>query len=205
VSEEGDLEEAVERIEGCPGDDLDGRSQQIYYMAGEYQEVLDLVEISLEKEIPPAYRGAMHTVRAWTLERLGRETEAVAAAATARDFLRAALKEGPDNAAAHAFMAMNLATFGSPEEALGHARQAVEITAADRFDGPQQEVFLAGVLLRAGRHEEGLALLDRLLVGEYDSPLTVPFLRVHWFFEPFQDDPGFRELLARHEIEDRES
>jgi tetratricopeptide (TPR) repeat protein len=174
-------------------------------MAGEYTKTLELVETSLDKEISPAYRGAMHTVRAWCLEELGRKTEARAALATARDFLRAALKAGPDNAMAHAMLALNLATSTDSEEALDHARQAVKITAADRFDGPTSEVFLAGVLLHLGHTTEGLELLDKLLVEEYDDPLTVPYLRVYWLFRPFQDDPGFRQLLARHEERNRES
>jgi hypothetical protein len=151
----------------------------------------------LERSSFRAWRGVLHTVRAWSLRELGRAALAESEAVTGRELLRLAVAEGPENFMARLFLAANLATFGRPEVAVTFAEEAVELSAVDRFDSPRAELYLAAVYLHAGRTAEGVRLLEHLLTARYDRPMTVPLLRVSWLFEPFHDEPAFQELLER--------
>jgi TolB-like protein/Tfp pilus assembly protein PilF len=194
----GDLVEVRRRLESDPDRPPTGLELDLLLTIGDYEQVIARSEAALGEPAPIAYRGAIHAIRAWALDRLGRTAESRAEAVTARDLFSGALEEGPGNAFAIMVSALNLLTLGEPEAALARAERAVELTAVDRFSGPRVGFVPAVVLAHAGRSAEAIRMLDDLLTGEYERPMTVPYLRKSRYYEALWGDPAFEELLQRH-------
>ena len=89
------------------------------------------------------------------------------------------------------------AYLGRSDEAIQEAKMAVDLTAKDLFQGPEQLENLALIYARTGRSDEALDLVDRLLDKAYSRPLTVHELRLDPRWDPLRASPRFKELLER--------
>jgi TolB-like protein/tetratricopeptide (TPR) repeat protein len=198
LEQSGDVGEALSRVSECPGKEPSAIGLQLLFMADRHEDVLAATERMLRGTTIPTRQGALHTFRARSLRELGRTVLAESEAVIGRDLLEGAVAQGSENSFARLVLAVNLATFGQPEAAVALGKEAIALTAVDRFAGPRAELYLAAFYMHAGRMDEGVRLLERLLVARYERPVTVPLLRVGWIFEPFHDEPAFQELLERH-------
>jgi tetratricopeptide (TPR) repeat protein len=89
------------------------------------------------------------------------------------------------------------AELGRRDEALNHARRAVELIpmATDRSNHDLMRLFLARVLARVGDADAAVAELEYLL--SVPSDVSVPALRMDPAWEPLRAHPRFRRLLER--------
>ncbi len=89
------------------------------------------------------------------------------------------------------------ARLGQADAAIREGRMAVDLTAKDRFDGPQAEENLARVYARLGRADDAVDLLEKLLRMSYKDAVTVTGLRLNEVWDPIRDDPRFQALLTQ--------
>lgn len=89
------------------------------------------------------------------------------------------------------------AYLGRNDEAIQEAKLAVDLTAKDLFEGPEQLENLASVYARTEHYDEALELIDRLLEKAYSKPLTVNELRIDPRWDPLRASPRFQELLEK--------
>ena len=107
------------------------------------------------------------------------------------------LERSPGNPMLRQLLSNAYASLGRSDEAIQEAKLAVDLTAKDLFEGPQQLENLAVVYARTERHDEALELIDRLLDKAYSQPLTVHDLRLDPRWDPLRASPRFKELLEK--------
>jgi serine/threonine-protein kinase len=96
------------------------------------------------------------------------------------------------------------ALLGREEEAVNLARQAIEQTAGDSYEGPGRITALGWVYLWTGQTEPALELFEEAL--STPSSLSVPYafaitpavLRFHPDLDPLRDNLRFQSLLDKH-------
>jgi TolB-like protein/Flp pilus assembly protein TadD len=86
------------------------------------------------------------------------------------------------------------ACLGHKEEALRHARHAVEISAGDAVALPQAEMIQAWVQAWLGDTDDAVAALPHLL--QVPNGVTVADLRSNPQWDPLRKDPRFQKLIA---------
>jgi TolB-like protein/tetratricopeptide (TPR) repeat protein len=106
------------------------------------------------------------------------------------------LEEAPTDDGVRAALARNLAVRGEFDAAVREARLAVDLAAKDAFSGPERLEDLAEVYTLAGRHDEAIAVLERLLMTVYEDSLTKEALRLFPVFDPLRGNPQFEKLLS---------
>jgi serine/threonine-protein kinase len=106
------------------------------------------------------------------------------------------IEESPSNSGSRARMAVNLALRGEFDAAVREARLAVDLAAKDAFSGPGELDELAEVYVLAGRHDEAIDTLDRLLNTVYEGSLTREWLRLSPTWDPLRENPRFQALLS---------
>ena len=106
------------------------------------------------------------------------------------------LEEAPSNDGMRASLARNLALRGQYDAAIREARLAVDLAAKDVFSGPERLEGLAEVYMIAGRQDEAIDLLERLLKTVYEGSLTREQLRLDPTWDPLRDNPRFKALLS---------
>ena len=74
------------------------------------------------------------------------------------------------------------------------ARLAVDTAAKDAFAGPARLQDLADVHALAGRHDEAIDLLERLLNTVYEGSLTHQELRLNPAWDALRENPRFLEI-----------
>jgi serine/threonine-protein kinase len=123
----------------------------------------------------------------------------------ARDEVDAAVREvqavldaSPGNATMRGWLATLYAIQGKSEPALQEARLAVSIDAKDAFAGPVSLSTLATVHALLGREDEAIDLLERLIVTQSQSPITVHILELDSTWDPLRQNPRFQALLEKH-------
>ncbi len=87
------------------------------------------------------------------------------------------------------------AALGQPEAALEEIDQAIELTASDRFSGPQAVESKALVHAMVGQSDAAIDLLEQLLEQSYLEPITRAALRTLPFWDPLRSNPRFEALL----------
>jgi tetratricopeptide (TPR) repeat protein len=101
----------------------------------------------------------------------------------------------------HSELGILFAYLGKTDEAIRHARKAVELlpVSKDAYEGPDRLQDLALVLTIAGREDEAVSLVDSLL--KTPSDLSVPLLRLDKRWNPLYDHPRFQALIEKYEKE----
>ena len=103
----------------------------------------------------------------------------------------------PANADLRQWLSSIYARLGQADAAIREGRMAIDLTAKDRFDGPQAEENLAGVYAMLGRADDAVDLLEKLLRMSYKDAVTVTGLRLNEVYDPIRDDPRFQALLTQ--------
>jgi tetratricopeptide (TPR) repeat protein len=111
--------------------------------------------------------------------------------------LEASLRDSPGNYQERQALANVYAYAGRADDAIGQAKLAADMVAKDAYAAPGALITLAGVYARTGHPDEALDLIGRLLVMNYDDPLTITGLKLDPYWDPLRDNPKFKELLKR--------
>jgi tetratricopeptide (TPR) repeat protein len=122
----------------------------------------------------------------------------------ARQSFEQTVQSAPDDGVRRSALATVYSYLGRNDDAIREARKAVELipTSTDARLGPGVEATLALVYTRAGKHDEAIDMISRLLAlpGSIDTGtggMTVPDLRRRWEWDPIRSDPRFQKLLSR--------
>ena len=112
--------------------------------------------------------------------------------------LRSRLADSPDDYRIHATMALCYADLDDRENAMSHARRAIELMPLrrDALDGAVMQTVLAGTLTRLGDLDDAVEVLDGLL--RVPAEISVPLLRLDPQWKPLQGHPAFEALLEKH-------
>jgi TolB-like protein/tetratricopeptide (TPR) repeat protein len=119
---------------------------------------------------------------------------------TAQKEIDALLESSPGNPVLRQFRAVVLALLGEHDAAVREAKLAVDLTAKDKYEGPESLENLALVYAHVGREEEAIDLLERLLETVYSGALTPYDLAVSPVWDPLRDHPRFQKLLPKQNI-----
>ena len=198
---DGDLERSREWIERTPP------------TTSPLNEMTWLIQLSLERDYAAAVerfeRATWKAIETTTdhhprmgllgdLYRLqGRTAKAEQAYRQALSQVETELETRPDDARRHIARGMLLARLGRPEEAIAAGRRAVDLypTSLDAFHGPNTELGLALIYLRAGELDRGLDLVEKLLRGPNKLIVTVAVMKLDPEFDPIRDHPRFKAML----------
>ena len=127
----------------------------------------------------------------------------------AREIFEHQVQLAPDDGIRRAALATVYAFLARHDDAMREARKAMELIpeSADAVLGPTMTSALALVYVRAGKNDEAIDLIGRLLLtnGGIDTGtggMTVPDLRRRWQWDPLRNDARFQELLTRFEDPD---
>lgn len=129
--------------------------------------------------------------------RLGEPRRATRNLESARSFYEERLRENSEDWKAHSVLGPIHAHLGNREQALIHARRAVEILppSRDAWEGPGTVFDLGWTHAVLGDTREAVQQLERI-VNRPSGP-TVHQLRMDPRWEPIRDHPGFQRLLGR--------
>jgi len=157
----------------------------------EASKIADTIEIGI-----PTFKVFLTGLRAWiSFFAVGPEASRDKLEIARRAF-EEAIDATPGNADLHSSLATVLSLLGDDTRALQEARLAVDLDAKDLFSGPVQLETLAQVYGRAGRTDEAIDLIERLLATDYSDSLTVHLLRLEPWWDPLRAEPRFQELIA---------
>jgi TolB-like protein/Flp pilus assembly protein TadD len=196
----GDLERARSALGEEPGNSPLFHGLQwafLHRVAGESESALEvLAGLEVRNPVIRSYLDAFEAM-------LQAEVEGVDAAREALELsarrLEAILESTPTNTDARGMLSTLHALLGNTEEALREARMAVELTALDKFSGPESLENQARVFALVGQEKEAVETLDRLMGMAYEESITPPLLRNAPEWEPLRDRADFQELLRKHE------
>jgi TolB-like protein/Flp pilus assembly protein TadD len=118
----------------------------------------------------------------------------------ARPLLEAEVQAAPDDGRYHSSLAVVYAALGRREEAVREAKRGVELLplSADPVYGIPHVIDLAHVYVLLGEPDEAIAQLDVLLSNP--GWISVAWLEADPRWEPLRSNPGFRALLAKHQV-----
>ncbi|MCJ7555807.1 MAG: hypothetical protein MUP90_02700 [Gammaproteobacteria bacterium] len=104
---------------------------------------------------------------------------------------------GIDSYAYHQVRGIALAYLGESEAALKEIDQAVAMRSesADRLEGPTVSIVRAEVWMMAGKTDEAISEIERLL--KYPIATTPAGLRLDPTWDPLRENPRFKALLAK--------
>jgi TolB-like protein/tetratricopeptide (TPR) repeat protein len=183
-----------------PGDGgLAAANFQLDLYAREYQLALGRLSPERLQALAPQVQSRIVTLASLARERAGDPQGALAAAETNYSTLLARVARFPRESFYRAYLAVALAQLGRREEALATAEQAVRQRQHDAFTGPRMVEIQAIVDVVLGRRREAVDRLARLLAMPYQAPVTPADLRLSPIWDPLRGDPGFEDLLRRHE------
>jgi TolB-like protein/Tfp pilus assembly protein PilF len=123
----------------------------------------------------------------------------------ARPIFEGYVRAAPQNAVRHAQLGVLYAFMGRKEDAIREGRRAVELNpeATDAVLGPLMSSALALIYARTGESDQALALIQHLLATpgciNYDLTITLPDLRLRWYWDPLRKDPRFQKILNEPE------
>ena len=172
----------------------------VLFFRRDYSGALEALR-QLPSDLPP---GMSHDVEGKILEgiineKLGRAEAARAAFMSAKEIAEAMVKEAPDQAARHAVLARCLARLGEKDAAIEEAQRATTLLpeSVDAFQGPQIAQAVAEVYAVTGENAKALEVLNELL--SRPSDVTTAVLKIDPALDRLREDPGFQELIAKHE------
>lgn len=180
-----------------PRDRVTRAGYRLAWLEGRFEDALRVVrEGGVAIFARPGSLEPASLLEARALEAVGNAAGAWVAYGQAKILLEERLRLRPDEAAAHAAMALVDVGLGRHAEALHHADEAVRLDPEDRnaMYGPGYAAVRAEVLARAGRLEESLAEARRLL--SVPAGLTVHELRLDPRWEALRQHPGFAGLVT---------
>lgn len=113
------------------------------------------------------------------------------------DEIEAHVRDGPDQAGWHRYLAQSYAGSGRAGEAVRNARRAVELIPLERgyLEGMNSLVNLTAVYVLLERSDEAIRVLDRI-VGEPAAP-TSHELRIDPVWDPLRRHPDFERILEK--------
>jgi TolB-like protein/Tfp pilus assembly protein PilF len=126
------------------------------------------------------------------------EEGARAAFLKAKNVFETQLKQSPDDAVIHGWIARVLAWLGEKDAALAEARRATELRpeSKDALSGPEMTEAVAEVHTILGDHAPAIEILDGLL--SRPSYMTVALLNVSPIWDPLRNDVQFQALLDKY-------
>ena len=196
----GDLEAAVEIAAGTTQKGFRGDTplEELEILRRDWTAVRERIEPRLEAS-PHPIAGARDRIElARALRELGEEERARAMVEAVLAQARAFAEQVPDNALALAALSLCEAMAGDRTAALAAIDRAEAAAGPDRF---ARRPFIRGIRARVltvtGDHDEAVALIEELLEGTYDNPLTVPLLHLDPAWDPLREHPRLRELVAQ--------
>jgi TolB-like protein/Flp pilus assembly protein TadD/predicted Ser/Thr protein kinase len=162
----------------------------------DFEAALRRVEAIPQTEIGEQFRWhptALH--RAHAHEGLGQVEAAREQFTRARAYAEEALGRQPDDARMLGARGLALSGLKQHTEAIATARQGLDLMPVERdaFRGMYRVEELARVLASAGKADEAVALLERLL--SQPSHLSPALLRLDPAWDPLREHAGFRRLL----------
>jgi tetratricopeptide (TPR) repeat protein len=115
---------------------------------------------------------------------------------SARTLIERRLAPRPDDAKLLATLGLAYMHLGRHADAVRVGQRAVSLLPieSDAVSGPFVMAYLARIYTAAGRHDEAVGLLERLM--QADSWITPPALRVDPIWEPLRASPRFRNLAG---------
>jgi TolB-like protein/Flp pilus assembly protein TadD len=116
----------------------------------------------------------------------------------ARSIAETQLKQSPDDADMHAYLARVLAWLGEKDAALAEAQQATELRpeSKDAFRGPEIAIAVAEVHTILGDKARAIEILEGLL--SRPSTVTVQGLKVNPIWDSLRSDPRFQALVQKY-------
>ncbi|MGB6639981.1 MAG: hypothetical protein WBG67_04355, partial [Thermoanaerobaculia bacterium] len=138
-------------------------------------------------------------LKGWIFDLMGEREKSAAAFGEALPHLERYAQDQPDDAFAHAGLALVLSGVGRYEEAIQEIEKAAEMLplAKDAIYGPIIIQQSATVYTRAGDYDTAIDRLETLLSIPYDTTTTA--LRLHPQWAPLRDHPRFQALLKKYE------
>jgi DNA-binding winged helix-turn-helix (wHTH) protein/TolB-like protein/Tfp pilus assembly protein PilF len=176
-----------------------GLLARLEWFDGRYDRALELIGDMDDAGswLPANFRFPASVASGQVYESMGRTAEAKASFASALAALERRRQAVPDDYQVEAAMGLAAAGLGLRDEAVRHARRAVDLlpVSRDAARGPLYLYLLAQVQSRTGDQRAALATLDTLF--------SIPgFYNEHWvrrdpWFAAFRAAPGFEAHVAR--------
>lgn len=134
---------------------------------------------------------------AWALK--GESSRARHLYADARNKLRTAIREKPDNPMLWGELALAEVGYGDKAAAIRAGTKAIQLlpVSKDAYDGPALLETLATIYAKAHEPERAVALLKQLLALPTGGRISVPLLQLNPVWDPIRTDPGFQTLLKQ--------
>ena len=115
----------------------------------------------------------------------------------ARKSMEELLRAAPNDAQLHVLLGLSLAYLGRYDEAIREGRRGLELSPIekDALNGPYFLNQLARIQVLAGRQEEAIDTLERLLAIPYY--VSRAWLTIDPNFDPLRKNPRFQKLVAK--------
>lgn len=170
-------------------------------LQGKYEEALATLESASDEAFSGKSSGLFEKrfMAGLAHQKLGHEAEAHTAFSKAKELAEAEVRAAPNDAPRHANLARALACLGEKDAGIAQAKRATELLpeSVDAFSGPDMTAALAEVYAVTGENAKAIELLDDLL--SRPSMVTVASLRVDPAMDRLRGDPGFQEMLRKHD------
>jgi serine/threonine-protein kinase len=204
IRDAGDIGKAKQVLEDARRKNVSGMGSTALLLASlerNYAHALEILRDDPESGSDSQFRFIPRVLwRADIYRSMGRSREAAALYDSARIELQHALGDAPEDPRLHAALGRALAGLGRTEEALQHAKRAVEILPMSReaYRGAYLAESQAQTQAMVGKQDEAVATLKALLA--VPSQLSTALLRLDPAWDELRGHPGFQALLnVRHE------
>ncbi|HUX07234.1 MAG TPA: tetratricopeptide repeat protein, partial [Acidobacteriota bacterium] len=178
------------------------KEYQLYLFERRYQEAL----AALDELVKDYWRGAYHVfplslLRAKVYRSSGQVEAAREAYEQSRRFLEPLMVEKGHDDRYHAALGITLAGLGMREEAIAAGRHAVEmhLKAGTYRYGRIRLEDLAEIYALLGEPDKAIDILDELLSAP--GELSVWWLKLDPKWDPLRDNPRFKALLAKGDVQ----
>jgi Flp pilus assembly protein TadD len=120
-----------------------------------------------------------------------------------RALLEARLAERPEGRNSLTALAWVYVCLGRNVDALRVARQAADSLPIekDALAGPNFLAGLAEIEARAGRAEDAVKILRKLITAPAGQFISIARLKIDPVWDPIRNDPGFQKLISEPEAE----
>jgi serine/threonine-protein kinase len=191
----GDLKRAREALERAPGASEFADFNWAFLLMNERDFTGAIERVEPIESTNPILEAFRFTILGWAKRMEYGLEEARGDLESAIDRFDALLQEAPSNAEFRQILGLSYAMLGDGDAALREGRLAVDLISKDAFSGPSAVENLAVVYAWAGRTDDALQQIERLLAKDYNESLTVHRLQYEFWWDPLQDDPRFQKLI----------